>query len=296
MPMSVESLASARTPGFCAGLRWGILLLLPLAGVAQAQRAPSLADRVARLEQQAAAGQGSTDLVNQIEQIKTELRDQRGMIEDLQHQLEQLRQAGRNQYLDLDGRLQRLEGAAPANGGGTTPMPAGTSPATSPPAAPAPAPANGAPVAAVPAEAAPTAYGDAGAQSRMQDEASAYDAALGRLKAGDYAASARAFQTFLQTFPNGVYAPNALYWLGESYYVTQNYTLALAQFQAVLARYPTSDKAPGALLKVGLSQYGLQQYPAARATFEQVMQRYPGSDLARTANDRLRAMQLDAVR
>jgi tol-pal system protein YbgF len=286
-------LVASRWPA-ATRLRWAWLALLPLAAFAQAQRAPSLADRVARLEQQAAAGQGSTDLVNQIEQLKTELRDQRGMIEDLQHQLEQLRQAGRTQYLDLDGRLQRLEGtAAPANGGAASPPP---TPAT--PAAAGPSPAGAAPTApaVVAADAPPTIYGDSGAQARVQDEASAYDAALGKLKAGDYAASARAFQDFLQAFPNGVYAPNALYWLGESYYVTQNYTLALAQFQAVLARYPTSDKAPGALLKVGLSQYGLQQFPAARAAFEQVMQRYPGSDLARTANDRLRAMQLDAVR
>ena len=265
------------------------LLAWPLAFAAHAQRAPSLADRVARLEQQAAAAQGSTDLVNQIEQLKTELRDQRGMIEDLQHQLEQLRQNGRTQYLDLDGRLQRLEGAAPAGNAPVTPS-AGVQPPATPAAATVPR--TGTP----PLDAAPAVYGDAGAQARVADEAGAYDAALGKLKSGDYAASARAFQEFLQAFPNGVYAPNALYWLGESYYVTQNYTLALAQFQTVLARYPTSDKAPGALLKVGLCQYGMQQFAAARGSFEQVMQRYPNSDLARTAADRLRAMQLDAVR
>src|SRR5690606_41944752 len=57
---------------------------------------------------------------------------------------------------------------------------------------------------------------------------------------------------------DGAYAPNARYWLGESYYVTQNYDLALEQFQLLYQRYPDHDKAPGALLKIGLSQYGLR--------------------------------------
>ena len=115
-------------------------------------------------------------------------------------------------------------------------------------------------------------------------------------KAGRYADSANLFQQFLQAYPSGTYAPNALYWLGESYYVTQNYALAEQQFQALLDRYPTHDKAAGALLKVGLSQYGLKQMDAAEATLSQVIQRYPDSDAARTADDRLRAIQLGRVR
>jgi tol-pal system protein YbgF len=103
------------------------------------------------------------------------------------------------------------------------------------------------------------------------------------------------FQDFLQRYPSGAWAPNALYWLGESYYVTQNYPLAQQQFQALLDRYPTHDKAPGALLKVGLSQYGLKQLDAAQATLGKVVQLYPGTDAARTADDRLRAIQLNAL-
>ena len=98
----------------------------------------------------------------------------------------------------------------------------------------------------------PAVYGDAGTLAKDADERSSYAAAFDMLKAGHYADSARQFQDFLQRYPDGAYAPNALYWLGESYYVTQNYTLAQQQFQALLDRYPTHDKAAGALLKVGL--------------------------------------------
>jgi tol-pal system protein YbgF len=138
--------------------------------------------------------------------------------------------------------------------------------------------------------------GDAGLVAATADERAAYNGAFDVLKSGDYVTSAQRFQQFLQDYPQGTYAPNALYWLGESYYVTQNYELALDQFQALLARYPTHDKAPGAMLKVGLSLYGLKRMDAAEATLAQVAQQFPGTEAARTAEDRLRAIQLNRVR
>jgi len=134
-----------------------------------------------------------------------------------------------------------------------------------------------------------------GAMAGM-DERSAYNFAFEALKGGDYVESSRRFRDFLGAFPGGQYAPNALYWLGESYYVTQNYALAGDQFRSLLDRFPTHDKAPGALLKLGLSQYGLKQYAEADATLRQVLQRHPNSDVARTADDRLRAMQISGNR
>jgi len=261
-----------------------IAAALVAAAPASAQRA-SLAERVSALEQQAANNQGNVDLLNQVQQLRTEVTQLRSQLEELQQQNEQLKQTARNQYLDLDGRISRLEGggATPASGGTTTAPPA---------AATRNLPAN----ASTPVERAPTVKGDKGLTAQSADERSAYNAAFDVLKSGDYVQSAQLFQQFLTTYPAGTYAPNALYWLGESYYVTQNYELALQQFQALLDRYPTHDKAPGALLKVGLSQYGLKQMDAAEATLAQVTQRYPGTDAARTADDRLRAIKLSRAR
>ena len=259
-----------------------VVAALVAATPAFAQRA-SLADRVALLEQQAASNQGNVDLLNQVQQLRSEVQALRAQIEELQQQNEQLKQASRNQYLDLDGRLTRLEG------GGAMPAPGATT-------APASAATATVPAAASTGQRAPTIRGDAGTLAQGADERSAYNAAFDVLKAGDYVQSAQQFQQFLAAYPAGVYAPNAMYWLGESYYVTQNYELALEQFQALLGRYPTHDKAAGALLKVGLSQFGLKQVDAAEATLSEVSQRFPGTDAARTAEDRLRAIQLSRVR
>ncbi len=242
--------------------------------VVAAERA-SLAERVAALEQASAnSGQGNVELLNQVAALRADVQSLRGELEQLQQQLEQERESSKNQYLDTDGRLRRLEGAAPA------------------------APSAGAKAPAAPpvVDRPPSVHGDAGLLAQSGGERSAYQAAFDTLKSGQYVESARQFQAFLAQYPDGAYAPNALYWLGESYYVTQNYDLAQQQFQALLQRYPTHDKASAALLKLGLSQYGAKQYDAAEATLAAVQQQYPGSDAATTAADRLQAIRLARAR
>ena len=263
---------------------------LVAAAPAHAQRV-SLADRVAALEAKANNPQQNLDLLNRITQQETELRELRAQLEQLQNENEQLKQRNRDQYLDLDGRLNRIEGgAAPV-----TPAPAATPPLSSTPtSAPATAPAPA--VAPAATERPPSVHGDLGAMSAAGDERTAYNVAFDKLKAGDYADAAQLFSSFLQLYPSGVYAPNALYWLGESYYVTQNFALAADQFRALLAQYPTHDKAAGALLKLGLCDYGLGKLPEAERTLAEVVAKYPGTDVARTADDRLRAIQLGRLR
>ena len=259
---------------------------------AAAQRA-SLGERVAALEAQAASNQGNIDLLNQLSALRDEVRALRGQVEELQQQNQVLETSVRNQYLDVDDRLNRLEGGAPADAGATG--------STAPAAAPrAPAATTGPSVATkpavAPADSAPVVFGDAGLLANAADERSAYETAFAALRAGDYPASAGMFAEFLRLYPTGTYAPNATYWLGESYYVTQAYAAAQAQFEAILQRWPTHDKAPGALLKVGLSQYGQRDLVAAEATLVRVTEQYPGTDAARTADDRLRSIQLNSLR
>ena len=274
------------------GMARGLTLTLVLAAAfaaatpASAQR-QSLGDRVTALElkaaQQAQAGsQASVEQLNRINQLQSEVTSLRGLVEQLTNEIEQLKQRGRDQYVDIDTRLQRLEGggAPPPAASATRPPPdTATDQATEPAAVTG-----------------PDVLPSATRTGNPADEAAAYGAAFDSLKAGDYVASARGFHAFLENYPNATLAPNAWYWLGESYYVTQNYTLAQQQFQTLLDRYPTHDKAAGALLKVGLSQYGLKQMDDAEWTLSQVSQRYTGSDAALNADDRMRAIQLGRVR
>jgi tol-pal system protein YbgF len=283
---------------------------------ATAQRL-SLAERVERLEQQQAGGQGNSavDLVNQIQQLQSQVQQLQGQVEELKHQLDEAKQRSKDQYIDLDSRIGRLEGHAP--GGAAAPPPGGAGARNdSPPpdielgagagagAAPPPQRAdNDVPQRARPnvgelrddergdLSAPPPEAGAAPADAA--GEQSTYDAAFAALKDGRYAESARRFQAFLDQYPNSGLAGNAYYWLGESYYVTQNYKIALKSFQTLLQRYPDSQKAPDALLKVGYSQYELKEWDQAEATLNQVVQMYPDTTVAHLAQGRLRALRTD---
>ena len=256
-------------------------LLLAVALVATAPafaQKLSLAERVAALEQESstrgsAAGQANVELLNRLTQLQTEVQALRNQIEQLQNDNAQLKQRARDQYVDLDTRLQKLEGSGSA------------------PAAPAPAPVTHAPPAAQAPAAAPVAAPAAAAP--IGDEQSAYGQAFDALKRGDYVESARGFQAFLNAYPNAALAPNAWYWLGESYYVTQNYPIAQRAFEALLGQFPESGKAPDALLKKGYCQIEMNQIEPGRQTLSQVIDQYPNSDAARLAQSRLRTLNLE---
>ena len=277
--------------------RWiqvlAIAVIAVSASPAYAQRL-SLAERVEKLEQQAHGNpQGSIELVNQINALQAQVQSLQGQVEELHHQLDELKSRSKDQYIDLDSRIGRLEGRNPAG-----------------PAAAAPGNANnpqmqdiqlGAPAAAPP----PTVGGNPGPANSQpastpvpppapEDAKSAYDAAFSALKDGRYAESARRFQGFIEQHPNDDLTPNAYYWLGESYYVTQNYPISQDTFRKLLAQYPNSQKAPDALLKIGYCQYEQKQWAQAEATLNQVLQQYPNTTVANLAQGRLRALKLEA--
>ncbi|HEU4669088.1 MAG TPA: tol-pal system protein YbgF [Dyella sp.] len=262
-----------------------------LAGPASAQDSRlSLAERVARLEQQAQnQDKGGIGLVNQVQALQSQVQQLQGQIEELQHQLQQLDDKSKAQYVDLDSRLGRLESGAGGAARGATPASAAsaaTGATTTVPATGGSSGSAGAPDAA--------AAGKAPAPATA-DEQSAYDAAFNALRGGDYASASRGFRDFIQRHPDSALAPNAWYWLGESYYVTTNYSVALEAFKRLLAQFPQSEKAPDALLKVGYTQYELKQVDAAKATLQDVLKKYPGSKAASLAQERLNRIQLQSA-
>lgn len=266
------------------------LLALSLAAPAFAQKL-SLAERVARLEAESAsqtssAGQANVELLNRVTQMQSEVQALRNQIEQLQNENGQLKQQAKDQYIDLDSRLQRME-AGGAVAGAAAPLPAPTANNVPPRAAPATGsrpPASGT---------RPPSPNAMDVDTRALNGQGAYDIALAALRQGDYVESARSFQAFLSDYPNAPLAPNAWYWLGESYYATQNYPIALRSFDTLLSSFPDSPKAPDAMLKKGYCQIEMGDAGTGRQTLNRVINEFPGSDAARLATSRLRALSLD---
>lgn len=259
---------------------------LVAAASVSAQRA-SLSERIERLESQAGSqnsAQANIETLNRVNALQQEISSLRGMVEQLQNENAGLKQSARQQYIDIDSRLARLEGAS-------VPAAAGVEAAVSEAAASA-APEPVAPSGVISGLANAPAAGDAPADPTT--ERALYDSAFQALRDGEYAEASRRFQAYLEAFPDGSLAPNAWYWLGESYYVTQNYDVALQAFESLLQAFPDSNKAPDALLKAGYCQFELNRADEGELTLLDVVARFPGSDAARLAQSRLRSLAIDA--
>ncbi len=260
-----------------------VLAAVVFSGNGFAQSRLSLAERVAKLEAQAtsnASQQTQMELYQRLQDMQAEVQQLRADNEKLTFELDQLKKRSRDQYLDLDNRVQALSGGRPnpisvPNTGSDAPVsepvpsaPSNGTSATSPTPVPPPAAASG-------------------------NERAEYDVAFAALKRGQYAEASKQFESFNRKYPNGAFADSANYWLGESYYVTQKYQQALKTFQGLLSRFPQSKKIPDSLLKVGYCYYQLGDKTNATTTLKSVIERYPDQPVAKLAEGRLRAMQLD---
>lgn len=269
--------------GARAAMRLGMLAAVVFTAAAATVHAQDVQDLSTPDQQAAPPQQGSIALVNQVQDLQSQLQEMEGRIEQLQHQVDQMQQQNKDQYTDLDSRLGKLEG-----GKGAPPASAASSSI--------PAPSTSAPAAAGSSAAAPASATSAGTPAApTAEEQSAYNAAFKSLRGGDYVTAARAFRGYTQKYPHSALAPNAYYWLGESYYVTQNYKVSLDTFHTLLKNYPESEKVPDALLKVGYCQAEMKQIDAARATLNTVIKQYPGTTVARLAQSRLRALKLQSA-
>jgi len=220
-------------------------------------------DRLNRLER-LTANDSLVKMAGEMDEMQTQLRELRGQVETLNFEDQAAADRQRDQYLDLDRRLQSME----QGGAGTASTASTTSGAV----------AAGAAAGA----AAATSTGGPAANER-----SSYEAAFELLKEGRYEEARKAFEQYLAEFPNSDLAGHSQYWLAETYYVTQDYKSALPAFRKVVSDYGSSRKLPDALLKIGYCQVELGQLGAARKTLADVVSRYPETTAARLASQRL---------
>lgn len=289
-----------------------ILMIVLAAGLV-----PAVGVQTARAQDEGQGGNALANLVIEVQQLRDEIRRLHGQLEDQQREIENLKRRQRDQYLDLDKRIQEAaqEGARAGDPAEPAQQPrqprvadrpdgAGGSPEAGRDSAPerddAPEAMPDRPEVREPVDASaevtplnrPQTEGARDLGTPTEAEQAAYDQAFRALREQRYADAAEGFDAFLAEYPNSSYAPNAQYWLGEAYYVTRDFATALDIFEGLLDQYPESSKAGDALLKVGYSHYELQSWTEARAALEQVRSRYPGTTLSRLAENRLRDLRM----
>ncbi len=96
---------------------------------------------------------------------------------------------------------------------------------------------------------------------------------------------------FLKKSPANKLAPNALYWIGETYYSEKNFAQSILKFKEVSRRFPKASKVPDSMLKIGLAYDKLGDKDNAIFYLRTLLDEYPKSSSAKIATSRLRELE-----
>ncbi len=171
------------------------------------------------------------------------------------------------------------------------PRPLGTTPPSAPLAAPLastgaplelsgkpnpPLPAANAPL---PAETGPTvvAGGGIGFTDGPREQ---YNAAIEAFRSGQYAQAEEQLKAFLAANSSHRLAPDAIFYLGETYFQRSRPREAAEQYLKLSTDFSRSARAPEGMLRLGQSLAALGSNEQACATFAEVGKRYPTAAVA----------------
>ena len=225
--------------------------------------AQSVEQRLERLEQMAdSRGQLQADIMFQLNSLQQELQKLRGQVEEHEYQLKQLQDRQRDLYRDIERRLSQLQGGQSAQ---SNERPATTTPSSS-------------------------SSGSSVSSSASEDVHSAYNNIFAKVRSKKYQEAINDYQAFLKTYPNSQYQASVHYWLGQIYYIQQNFEQALKEYQTVTKNYADSTRAPDSLFKQGKVLLLLNKTSEAKAIFNQVIENYDGTSeqLAKTELQKLK--------
>lgn len=221
--------------------------------------AGTLEQRLAALERVVEArAEGQVRMQQQLQMLLDEVSELRGVTETHSYQLEEVVQRQRDIYQEIERRMSAVQGSATS-----------VSPSTP-----------------------PTTTGPAVMVSGNVSENEAYDKAVNMvLKDRRYDAAIPEFETFLRTYPNSVYAPNAHYWLGQLLFNNSELAKAKTQFERVVNNFAESNKVADALLKLGQIAERENDKAAALTHYNKLVSAHGSSTAARLAKERLEALK-----
>lgn len=114
-----------------------------------------------------------------------------------------------------------------------------------------------------------------------------YQGLLLLMNSRDYRAAASGFLGFLKKHPASPYAPNALFWAGESFYAMGDYARAIKEYQNLVDKYPQDERVKAAIYKQGMGFSRLNKNDQAKLFFQKVLAEYPNTAEAAKAQARL---------
>ena len=250
-------------------------------------------------------------LQRQVLEMQTQLRELTGQLEQVNHTMQRIGNRLDKLVGDVDLRLRSLEAPPAAQSVGNGPLRAGPPRPSAPnllgtvkqrdvdairqgqkprPGAVAPPPRYAA--APAPRSAPGPAVVSAGGVQQtvstprilpdgtVQEQ---YTFAFKLLRKRDYVTAETALREFIERHPDVPLAGNAMYWMGETYYVRKDYEEAARIFLDAYQRFPKGNKAADNLFKLAKSLAQIGENASACATYGKLLKSLP------TANARILA-------
>ena len=206
-----------------------------------------------------AGGQNLGNLFYQIQLLQQEVMRLNGKVEEQANELRKVKEQSLERYVDLDKRLSGAVTTTAAPTPGATTAPSGA-----------------------------TAIAGSSA-AEQPGEGESYRAAYALVRGQQFNDAIAAFQKFLRDYPDGRYAANAHYWLGELFLVVQPQDLEASRqsFTLLLDQYPDNNKAPDAMYKLGKVYFLKGNRERSREYMDRVISEYgsSGSSAVKLARD-----------
>jgi tol-pal system protein YbgF len=190
------------------------------------------------------SGNVQGELFYQLQLLQQEVMQLRGTVEEQAYLLKQVKEKNRERYIELDRRFGQLSTTAKPSSVASVKQVNTNRPQV--------------PVAKIPTE------------------KDAYDDAYALVANRRFELGLEAFKQFLLDYPDGRYAPNSYYWIGELYQVItpQNLELSRQAFTQLLDQYPDNPKAPDAMYKLGKVYFLKGNKAKSRELLEQTIAQY----------------------
>ncbi len=258
--MKRELTMTLRLSRFCGAVAAAIALALAPAW------APATAEPGGAIVRVQMSNDAALRFEERIRELERENRSLTSRVEDLAHQLREAARENERFRNDVEFRLSQIE-----KGGRAAPPPGKP---------PGPGPDRGAPPDRGTGD-------DAAGNSATKDE---YDSAIALLRRADYKGAEAALSQFLKRHPAGPQAPNAHFWLGETYLALSRPADAALQYADVVKKYPKHPKAQDSLYKLGVAMARQNKKPEACAAFAEYHRRHPAGALKREVDAEARRL------
>ena len=248
----------------------GICLLISVPLLMAAQNPVGVEDAKEGSRRATSSPADSAETFYQMQLMQQELRELRGMIESLKHELSEEKRLQENRYLDLDSRIQMLitgqvsQDSFIEKGDEVVDV-------------------SGKPK-------------DSSQPSDVRSEDKYYELALTQVRERNYEGAIATFQKLLEHYPEGEFAANAYYYIGETYSVKPDpdYEKARQAYAQLVSIFPDHKKVPSALYKLGKIYHQLGDCKRAKEMLDSVIEDNPGTSVSRTA-DAYRRDKLDCT-